>query len=192
MDKELFNFIKDAYQSGLCDEYKDEIRKCGDDKLQLMRLAMRQQSIPFVATKLYDGVATKEYLLQTFGGFLNGFILNDCDGVNGYRYAWYVDYGRYCVIDVNVAHISFTKDVAVNIPTGKCPIIYVSNRSNVRLSLDGFSSVKVYVFDESSIVFEDVDEDSRITVYRYSDKAVVSKGKYCFGNVNVYDKELRL
>lgn len=194
MDKDFFGFLKNAYENGLCNEYRDELRRCGDDRLQLISLAMRQQSIPYMATKLREGILTKEWMQKTFRGYLNGFILNDCDDVDGYTYAWYIDYDydNDLVVDVDVLHISFTKNTNVVVPITRCPTIYVSNDSDITISFDGFSSPKIYLFDESKLKFEDIDEESNVTVYKYSDKAHVECGKYCFGKVNIFDKELRL
>lgn len=195
MDKNFFKFLKDAYTNGLCNEYRDEIRNCHEDKLQLIRLAMRQQSIPWIATKLHDGVLTKRYVKNAFGAYLNGFILDDCDEVNGYKYTWYVDYDYDydIVVDVDVMHVSFTKDARIIVPITKCPIIYVSNKSDVHLVCEGYNSVKVYVFDESKVTIDDSDETCDILVYRYSDNCELSKGKYCLcKNINDYRKKLRL
>lgn len=195
MEKELFNFIKDAYTNGLCDEYRDEIRNCHEDKSELVRLAMRQQSIPYIATKMREGIITKEYLQKSYGGFLNGFILNDCDGVGGYTYSWYVDYDfdNDLVVDVDVAHISYTVGATVVVPTTKCPTIYVSNRSDVHLVCDGFNTLKIYLFDKSRITFEDVDKDSQIIVYKYSDKCKVEFGKFCLcDDIKCFNKELKI
>ena len=195
MDREYLEFLKDAYSNGLCSEYRDEIRKCHDDKLELMRLAMRQQSIPYMATKLASGVASKDYLLKTFGEYLNGYLLKDCDGVPNYTYSWFVDYDydNDLVVDVDVAHISFTIGATVVVPQTKCPIIYISNRSNVHLVCEGYNAVKIYLFDKAKVTLEDVDEESSVTVYKYSDMCEVERGKYCLSDkIKTFNKELRL
>jgi hypothetical protein len=48
------------------------------------------------------------------------------------------------------------------------------------------------LFDNSKITSEELDEDSSVTVYKYSDGASVELGKYCLGKVKAFDKELRL
>lgn len=45
---------------------------------------------------------------------------------------------------------------------------------------------------ESKITIEDIDKDSEVIVYKYSDKATVEEGKYCFGKVKVFNKQLKL
>lgn len=194
MDKEFLNFLKDAYNNGLCKEYRDEIRNCHEDKLQLVRLAMRQQSCPWMATKMYEGVITTDYILNTFGEYLNGYVLKDCDNVDGYNYMWFVDwdYANDIVASADVLHISHTVGANVVVPKVLCPTIYVSNRSKIHLICEGFNTINVKVFDESEVTIEDCDHSCEVLVYKYSDKAKVVQGKYCLGHVNEFNKELRL
>ena len=195
MDKEYFDFVKDAYTSGLCEEYKTEIKNCHEDKLKLMRLAMRQQSIPYMATKLYNGVVSKEYMLQAYGGYLNGFILKDCDNVEGYTYAWYMDYDydNDLMIETDVSHISFTVGASVVVPKTKCPTIYISNKSNIHLVCDGYNTAKIYLFDKSIVTVEELGHDSSLLVYKYSDESEITRGKYCLGNnIRVFNKKLKI
>ena len=195
MDKEFLNFLKDAYNNGLCKEYRDEIRNCHEDKLQLVRLAMRQQSCPWVATKMYEGVITTDYILNTFGEYLNGYVLKDCDNVAGYNYMWFVDwdYTNDIVASADVLHISHTVGASVVVPETKATAIYVSNRSKVHLVCDGYNSVSIYLFDKSEVTIEDVDVESTITIYKYSKDAKVYIGKYCLSEkVRTFDKQLKL
>ena len=194
MDKEYLDFIKHAYSSGLCDEYKNEIKNCHEDKAQLVRLALRQQSIPYIATKMRDGVITKEYVQKAFSGYLNGVKIKDCDGVSGYTYSWYVDYdyNNDLLIETDVAHISYTVGASVVIPITKCPIIYVSNRSNIHLVCDGYNSVKIYLFDNSKVTIEDADHESQIVVYKYSENATIKESRFCFGDVKQFKKQLKI
>lgn len=194
MSKDFLNFLKDAYSNGLCNEYKDELRRCHEDRLELMRLAMRQQSIPFVATKMSEGVVKKDYLLNTFGEYLNGYVLKDCDNVKDYTYTWYVgyDYANDIEVKTDVVHISCTDSAQVVVEQTKCPTLYISNNSKVNLVCEGYNSVRVYLLDNSKLVIDDIDEESTVTVYKYSDKCEVEQGKFCFGKVKEFSKELRL
>lgn len=194
MSKDFLNFLKDAYSNGLCNEYKDELRRCHEDKLELMRLAMRQQSIPFVATKMFEGVVKKDYLLNTFGDYLNGYVLKDCDNVKDYTYTWYVgyDYANDIEVKTDVVHISCTDSAQVVVEQTKCPTLYISNNSKVNLVCEGYNSVRVYLLDNSKLVIDDIDEESTVTIYKYSDKCEVEQGKFCFGKVKEFSKELRL
>lgn len=194
MDKEYFKFLKNAYETGLCDEYRDLIRSCREDKLEIMRLAMRQQSIPYVAEKMRQGVIKKQYLLKNYGGYLNGYVLHDCDDVPNYTYSWFVDYDYVNDLEVttDVAHISYTKKTTVIVPETKCPTLYISNKSDVSLVCEGYNTVKVYMFDNSRLIVEDTDTETDLIIYEYSDSCEVTNGKFCLGKVKTFRKELRI
>jgi hypothetical protein len=52
--------------------------------------------------------------------------------------------------------------------------------------------VNIKLFDNSKITVEDLDENSNVVVYKYSDGASVELGEYCLGNVKTFKKELKL
>lgn len=197
---ELLEFKKNAILgkiSGqpLCEEYKAAIRKCGNDKEKLVRFALMQQCIPYFSTACYKGLGlTKEYVKQEFKEYINGYVIKDADNIDGYTYSIYVDCDYENDIDVNVDVCSIMWTVGANIvvPSTKCPTIYLSNRSNVHLVCEGFNTVNIKLFDRSVLTIEDLDESSDVVVYRYSKDAKVELGKYCLGNVKIFDKELRL
>lgn len=192
MERYYLEFLKDAYNSGLCKDYRDEIRNCHDNKLNLAQLAMRQQSIPWMATKLNQGVVTKEEVKTFFKDYINGVVLNNCDNVEGYTYMWYIDNGKGFVIKADVTHISYCEDVDVFVPKICCPTIYVSNASRINLTCEGYSSVRIYLFDTSSVNIKDCDDTCNITIYKYSENSNVECGKYCLGQIKTFRKELRL
>lgn len=200
MDKTMFSFYKNALLGSsmiepLCDEYRNLWKRCGDNKGELIKLALRQQSIVYVATMCYLGKGvTKDYIKSEFGDYINGHTIHDADGVDGYTYGLYVDYDddKDVVVDKDVVHIMWTKHADVTIPETKCPVVYVSNKSEVSISCGGYNTLRVYAFDESKVILEDVDETSNVIVYAYSDNVAVEQGKFCFGNVKVHHKELRL
>ena len=197
---ELLEFKKNAILgkiSGqpLCEEYKAAWRKCGDNKEMLMRLSLSQQSIPYVAAHAYKGMGlTKEYIKKEFKDYINGYVFNDCDDVQGYTYALYVDWDYENDLDVktDVASIMWTVGVNIIVPTSKCPTLYISNRSNVHLVGDGYNNINIKLFDKSKVTIEDLDKNSEVVVYKYSDNAQVEIGKYCLGDVKTFNKELRL
>lgn len=200
MDKTMFSFYKNALLGSsmiepLCDDYKARWKACGDDKEKLVGLSLCQQSVPYVASMCYLGRGvTKDYIKREFGNYINGYTIYDADGVDGYSYGLYVDYDEdeYLTVDNDVAHIMWTRGKEVIVPEIKCPVIYVSNKSDVSISCGGYNTVRIYAFDESRVVLEDVDETSNVIVYAYSSNVVVEQGKFCFGKVKVHRKELRL
>jgi hypothetical protein len=70
--------------------------------------------------------------------------------------------------------------------------LYVSNHSTLNITLDGYNSPKIYLFDDSVVNIMECDEESKVIVYKYSDNAKVEIGKYCLSSVKVFDKDLRL
>lgn len=194
MDKRFFIFIKDAYTNGLCDEYKKEIRLCGEDKERLMMLSLRQQSLPWLITNLNKGVIDKDYMLSNFGEYVNKKVFEGCDLVEGFSYKMFVAYNQSVRLEgVDVSAYLWCDKTQIEVEVSKCPIIYVGCGSNVSLICEGYNSVRVYLFDNASVTLDDVDESSNVTVLRYSDKAKVKTGRYCLSKkVKVFDKELKL
>lgn len=196
----MFEFERNALLGNvsgqpLCADYKSALRQCGNDKEMLIRLALRQQSMPFFSTACYKKLGfTKEYIKKEFKDYINGYVVKNADGVDGYTYALYVDWDYENDLDVktDVASIMWTVGANIIVPETKAPTIYISNRSNVHLVCDGYNTVNVKLFDKSKITIEDLDEKSSVVVYKYSDDAMVELGKFCLGKVNVFNKELRL
>lgn len=192
---ELLKYRKAALVNGLCNEYKGYWQAAGNDKLKLITLAMCQQSIPHVATYAYNGQGlTKEYILDNFKDYINGKTkILDADGVEGYTYALYIAENRILVPPVDVSHLMWCKDITLQINACKCPFLYISNNSDIRLVLNGFNNVKIYLFDESSLTIDDADETCSATIYKYSDKCNVKYGKFCLSKrIKEHRKELRL
>jgi hypothetical protein len=187
--------LEGKFTTPLCSEYKSAWRKCGNDKEMLIRLAMRQQSLPYFSTACYEKLGlTKEYIKENFNEYINGKILEDCDGVKGYTYALYVDwnYDNDLEIKTDVSSLMWCVDTNVIVPKCKCPTIYVSNKSKVHLVCDGYNTINVKLFDESELIVEDMDASSEVAVYKYSDKAKVEEGKFCLKEPKVFNKKLRL
>ena len=196
MDKELFEFQRNALSGKiaepLCSEYKAAWRSCGDDKEKLVRLALKQQSTPYVSTACYRNLGvSKAYILNNFGEHINGRTFNDVEGVEGYTYQLWVGYDDDIEITSDVISLMWVES-RVFVPEIKCPTLYLSNYSSVYLTLNGYNSVHIYLFDESKVVVDDADESCEVVVYKYSSKADVVIGNYCFGKVKIFNKQLKL
>ena len=195
MDR-LQEYYKNSIMDNLCQEYKGMWQSASHDPLSLVRLSLSQQSIPHVATYAFNNKGlTKSYIKKNFSKYINGYTVTDADSVEGYTYGLYVDYDydQDLIADKDVLHIMWTVGATVLVPSTKCPVVYVSNRSKVHIVCEGYNSVKVYLFDKSEITVEDTDEDTDVTVYRYSDDANVNIGKYCLSKrVRDFRKQLKL
>lgn len=194
MAQDLFNYYKHALSNGLCSEYKGRWRACHDNKEQLVKLVMAQQSLPHFIYYCYNGMGlSKEYIQETFGDYINGnAVINDADGVDGYTYSLYVGFKGDFKAAVDVLSLMWCNNTNVTVETSKCPVIYVGCGSHVHLSLDGYNCPHIYLFDDSKVTIDDADEDSKVVIYKYSDKAQVELGKYCLADVKVFDKQLKL
>ena len=198
MKDDMLNFQKNALLGNigglpLCAEYKDEWRKCGDNKMELIKLALRQQSLPFLITACNNGLGlSKEYLQDEFSEYINGSIILNADNVDGYTYSLYVGYHGVSFINTDVCALMWCEKTFMTIPQTKCPTIYIGCGSDVHLSLDGFNSLRIYLFDNSHVEIYDADEESSVIVYKYSEQANVTLGEFCFAQVNTFNKELKL
>ena len=198
MENELFLFNRYALQGAitapLCAEYKNLWRQCGDNKKKLVDLVLSQQALPYFLTHCYQGKGlSKEYILDEFKDYINGnYVGLDVDGVEGnYKTELYVaKKGEISVID-EILCIMWS-NVLLSVPKCRASKIYVGCNSNATISCDGYNSLTIMLFDSSKIVLDDIDADTTITIYKYSDKCEVELGKYCFGKVNEFTKELKL
>lgn len=189
----LDKYYKNALLNNLCGEYKNNWKAAKNNKEKLVRLALCQQSIPHVATFAYNGKGlTKEYILSEFKDYINGVVHDGCDGIDNYTYRLFVGYTDDIRPQADITHLMWSDIPIYVVERYKCPILYISNKSTVSLIADGYNYIRVYLFDESELVIEDLDEESTVIVYKYSDKCKVTKCKYCLGKVNEFEKTLRL
>lgn len=198
MESQMLTFKRNALLGNisgqpLCADFKSAWRRCGNDNEMLVRLALKQQSIPYLSHACYESMGlTKEYILNNFGELINGErTFEDVEGASGYTYQMYVGYDDDFDISADVTSIMWCNSSVV-IPKTKCPILYVSNSSTIHITCDGYNCPHIYLFDDSKVTIDDADEDSKVVIYKYSDKAQVELGKYCLADVKVFNKELRL
>ena len=199
MDKEIIEFMRNALLGNvsgqpLCASYKAALRQCGDDKEMLVRLALQQQSMPYVSTACYKRLGiTKEYIMDNYGDYINGNkTFEDVEGVRGYTYQMYVGYDKELIITSDVTTLMWCNDICIKVPETKCPTIYVSNNSKVYLHCEGFNSVNIKMFDESCVIIDNLYKNSDVIVYKYSNNADVKTMNNCFGCVKIFNKRLKL
>ena len=189
-------YYKNALLADLCGEYKGRWQSASHDKESLLRLAVSQQSFPHMATFAYEGNGlTEEYITEEFKDFINGrYTAVDADGVDGgYKTQLFVGHDKYISDNVDVLCMMWCDVPTLEVGKTKATKIYAACCSKVNIVCDGYNHVIVMLFDESSVMLEDVDEDSSVTIYKYSDKAKVEIGKYCLSKkVKVFNKELKL
>lgn len=200
MDSQMLTFKRNALLGNisgqpLCADFKSAWRRCGNDKEMLVRLALMQQSQPYFSTACYKNLGlTKDYIKREFKDYINGYVIKDADNVDGYTYSLYVDWNYDNDLDIktDVSSLMWCVDTNIIVPKCKCPTIYISNSSKVRLICNGYNTVNVKLFDDSKATIEDADGESKVIIYKYSDKAQVELCKYCLADVKVFDKQLKL
>lgn len=201
MNNEMFDFYKNALSgaitSPLCADYRNEWRACGDEKERLVKLVMRQQSLPYFITHCYNGKGlSKEYILDTFPEYINNAtekaVIRDADGVRGYTYSIHVAFKGIFKAAADVLAFLWCSNTLVTIQGAKCPVLYVGAGSTIHVTCEGYNSPKIYLFDDSKVILDDMDENSKVVIYKYSENAQVELGKYCLGEVKTFNKELRL
>lgn len=192
------NFYKNALLGNisgepLCNDYVNRWRRCGDDKENLVGLALCQQSLPYLSHACHSGLGvSKEYILENYGEYINGNrVFHDADGVDGYTYELYVGFDGDIRTVTDVVACMWC-NAAMTIGASKCPTVYACNGSEIHLSLDGYNSVRVYAFDDSRVVVDDADDTCDVIVYKYSNTADVGTGKFFLGNIKIFNKTLRL
>lgn len=193
MDDLIF-YRRNAILANLCDEWNKKWSACHDDKEKLMRLVLSSQAAPHFATFCYNGAGlSKEYCLREFGSYLNGRTFANCDEVEGFTYAMYISPSEAKEIGVDVAQILWSNPMEVIIPQTKCNRLYISNKSSVHITLEGYNTVQVYLFDESELIIDDADDTCEVVVYKYSDKSKVERGTFCISpKVKIFNKTLKL
>lgn len=195
----MFLFYKAALSGDittpLCASYKQAWRACGDDKEMLVRLVMKEQSLPYFFAHCYQNKGlSREYILDEFKEYINGnYIGFDVDGVAGdYKTELYVGFSGDLVVYDDVLAAMWCGIPSLEIPKCKAVKIYCGCGSDLTLVCNGYNNVCVMLFDDSRVTIDDTDENSNVVVYKYSDKCEVVEGKYCFGMVKQFNKVLRL
>ena len=197
MRNELLEFRKNAILGKigqpLCDDFKAAWRRCGDDKESLVRLALMQQSQPYLSTACHENLGlSKQYILSNFGEYINGKkTFHDVDGVKGYTYRIYVGYGGRISDTPDVTGLMWCDGATIDIEKSKCPVLYVSNGSDVPIVCSGYNSPKIYLFDDSSVTIDESDDTCDVIAYNYGN-GTVSTGKYCLKEPKVFNKQLKL
>lgn len=192
---ELLRYYKNSIVGGLCDEYKGYWRSAGNDKQKLVKLVLNQQSLPHFLYHSYNGKGlSRNYIVENFSHYINGnHVIVDADGVAGnYKTELYVGFKGILSPADDVLAFMWANVPQLEIKATKAVKMYVGCKSDVHIVCDGYNYVTVMLFDESKVMLDDIDENSNVVVFKYSDKCEVNTGKYCFGNVKQFRKELRL
>lgn len=193
MNGDIMTFRKNALLADICKEWDIKWMSCMNDKEKLVRLALMQQSIPYVMTFCYNGKGvSREYALNEFRDEINSKQHIDCDETGrDYLYSLHIT-NNNVELTSDVAAFMWCDDIHVNVRRTKCPIIYIGCNSNIHLSCEGYNSCIVYMFDTSTLNVELLDTESELLIYKYSQNCKVIKDNFCFGKMTEHIKTLRL
>lgn len=192
---DLQRYYKESLIANLCQEYKGYWQSAHNDKKKLVDLVLQQQCLPHFLTFCKQGKGlSKNYILDNFDEYINGkYKAIDVDGVEGdYKTELYVAYDGIISLNNDVSCFMWCNIPSLEIKATKATKLYMGCSSKVHLVSGGFNSIVIMLFDDSSIMIDDIDNESTVTIFRYSNIAKVEKGDFCFGNVKVFNKELRL
>lgn len=194
MDR-LQTYYKNALLANLCSEYKNRWKTASQDKKALFQLAMSQQSLPHLMTFAYNGKGLpKEYLEREFCDYINGkYKAIDADGVQD-NYVTTLHVGIQGISEAcgDVLAFMWANVPLLKIDACKCPKIYIGCKSNVNMSLQGYNSITVMLFDESKVKIDECDETCSVNIYKYGQKAHVDIDQFCLAKVKIHEKQLRL
>lgn len=194
MDEMLY-YRRNAKLANLCKKWDSKWAACHNDKEKLVRLALQQQSIPHLLTFAYQGKGlSKDFLVTEYKDYINGrYTAIDVDGVEGdYKSELYVgDDASFCLFS-DVACFMYSNIPSLEIINCKATKLYCGCSSEVHIVCGGYNSITIMLFDDSKVFLEDVDENSMVTIYKYSDICSVEREKYCLGKIKEFHKELRI
>lgn len=191
MEHNLLYFYKNSLLRNLCTDFKGAWNMCKEDKEKLFNLSMHQQSIPYLATAIYQGWGLSiDYVKDNFSDYINAkYVGTNCDNVAGdYTYSSWYDFDADIELNEDICSLCRCSCQLI-VQEIKCPILYIHNKSNITLSLDGFNTVRIYLFDESNLYIPYIRNNSSVIVYKYSDKCKVEVGDND-GKIKICQKNL--
>lgn len=189
----LENYYKNSLLMNLCGEYKNAWKAAKGSKEQLIRLSLCQQAIPHVCNFAYMGKGlTRDYLLSEFTEEINGKVHMDCDSVQGYSYRLFVGFEGKIDTHTDVTSLMWCHNASILVPKYKCPVIYVSNKSNIHVECEGFNYLRIYLMDESTVTVDSKDMGTVAIIYKYSDECRVNEAGSNKCKINQFRKEVRL
>lgn len=193
MGNEMFLFYRNSLARNLCKEYRNEFKKDLDNKESLFKLCLRQQSIPYFATACYQKWGLDiDFLKSEYKDYINGkYIAKDCDKISGYTYGLWCDNNKSININLDIAHLLYC-NCTISIPKTKCPTLYISNKSHIKIKGNGFNSIRIYLFDESIVDIELLDANSTALIYKYSNDCNVIIDEKCNCKIKQFYKDLKL
>lgn len=149
-ESELLALKGKAREYGLCDKYKVKWDGCRS-KRDLVDTALDSNGIDFMADSIAFGWGlSKEYLLNNFGEFSNGFYQRTKDG---YTSEMYVGAHGVVTLKSTLTLVAYCEDLEIVVPEHFIGQVYVCGGSNVRIENQG--NVELYEYGTNNVdIFE--------------------------------------
>lgn len=164
-------FKKEARIRNLCSNFALLWGQC-KTKEDYVRLSLIPQSIPYIATSSYDGwgISTED-IYANFSSVINGKrVYKNIDGIENTKGVLYVKYNNKTKrIKENIVHIMDSTNSTFIVEKTQCPMIYISNNSNVKIEANGYNTISLYLFDNCLVDITNIKPDTKVLITKYSD-----------------------
>lgn len=137
----LVDLKRKSILMGLCEKYREKWDACASKK-QLVDMALDSNGIEFMADAIAFGWGlSKEYLMQEFGEFMNGFYRRQEEG---YASEMYIGAHEVLSAESTLLLIGYCDDIEIEIPEHAVCRIYICGGSSVRIENNGKVELLVY------------------------------------------------
>src|SRR5574344_2118435 len=170
----MSKFKKEARKRRLCSSFAILWGQC-KTKEDYVKLSLIPQSIPYVATSSYEGWGlSTDDICNNFSHIINGKKNN-----------------KNKKIRENIIHIMETLNSTFVVEKTQCPMIYVSNNSNIKIEANGFNTISLFVFDNCFVDVSNIASNTKILITKYSSNCTVVSNENN-DNITYFNKPLNI
>src|SRR5574344_512659 len=189
----MSKFKKEARKRRLCSSFAILWGQC-KTKEDYVKLSLIPQSIPYVATSSYEGWGlSTDDIYNNFGHIINGKkTIKNIDGIENTKGALFLRYdNKNKKIRENIIHIMETLNSTFVVEKNQCPMIYVSNNSNIKIEANGFNTISLFVFDNCFVDVSNIASNTKILITKYSSNCTVVSNENN-DNITYFNKPLNI
>lgn len=181
----------------MCSDYAIKFLRCKND-IDYMQLGLGLQSIPFVVESIEQGVIPIPTLKEQLEPYINGkFVVANVmqhDNISG---QYYIDFNNDCAnIRGTIVHFIGCKNVVVNVPKYRSPILVFSNEcKNIKIVFGGLNHVNIHVYSGCTLELDlnTLDIAKSIRIQRYGkDISVRNSRDNFYQNIKVENKQFKV
>ena len=193
-----YDLVKDKIIGDrMCFDYALLFMRCKND-IDYMQLGLGLQSIPFVVETIEQGVIDIQTLKEQLSNYINGnYIVKNVMQSERVSGEYYIDFNNDCAnIRTNIVHFIGCKNIVVNIPKYRSPILAFSNEcKNIKITFGGLNHANIHVFEGCSLELDvkTLDVAKSINIYRYgNDISVRNSRDNFYKNIKIQKKEFKV